>query len=83
MRTENFDGVVLSDRNTLARLLREKRLYDVDGIVEITGYCVRYVRQLCRQKKVDHHKLLGRYYMTPDEVADLLTPVKKVVEAAK
>lgn len=74
---ENEDGVVLLDsRNTVERLLKEKKLYDMDGVSEITGLCVRYLRRLCHLEKVDHHKLLGRYYMTPAEVANLLTPVK-------
>jgi hypothetical protein len=52
------------------------KLYDMDDVAEISGLHVRYVRQLCRENKVDHHKLLGRYYMTPAEAAALLTPVK-------
>lgn len=75
-RTENFEGIVLSDRNTLAQLLKEKKIYDMDGVSAIVDLCVRYLRRLCHLRKVDHHKLLGRYYMTPAEVASLLTPVK-------
>ena len=73
----DVEGVKLGDRATLDSLLKTKKLYDVDGIAEITGFCVRYVRQLCRTGRVSHHKLLGRYYMTPAEVAALLTPVPK------
>ena len=70
------DGYFISDRNTLAHLLRSKKLYDMEGVAEITGLCVRYLRRLCSEGKVDHHKLLGRYYMTPVETAALLQPVK-------
>lgn len=85
-RTESYsdeNGVALSDRNTLAHLLKTKKIYDMDGVAEITGLCVRYLRQLCHKGKVDHHKLLGRYYMTPAEAAALLTPVKKLATATK
>ena len=75
-RTTTYDGVVLTDRNTLAVLLKGKKIYDTEGIARITGYHVRYIRRLCANKTVDHHELLGRYYMTPDEVARLLHPVK-------
>jgi len=77
IRTENFEGIVLSDRNTLAQLLADKKLYDLDGVAEIADLCVRYLRRLCAGKKVDHHKLLGRYYMTPEETAALLVRVPK------
>lgn len=76
-RTESFEGIILSDRNTLASLLKAKKLYDLEGVAVITDLCVRYLRRLCALRKVDHHKLLGRYYMTPAETAALLTPVKK------
>lgn len=78
IRAEDFNGVVLSDRNTLKNLLITRQLYDMEGVAKITDLCVRYLRSLCAEKKVDHHKLLGRYYMTPRECADLLTPVKKI-----
>ncbi len=80
-RIENFEGVVLSDRTTLAQLLAAKKLYDMDGVAKITDLCVRYLRRLCAERKVDHHKLLGRYYMTPAEAAALLVRVPK--ETAK
>jgi len=76
-RTENFEGIVLSDRNTLAQLLAEHKLYDLKDVAPIVDRCVRYLRRLCAEKKVDHHKLLGRYYMTPAETAALLTRVPK------
>ena len=81
-RAENFEGVVLSDRNTLARLLKEKKIYDLDGVANIVDLCVRYLRRLCAARAVDHHKLLGRYYMTPDECAALLVRVPKKTLAA-
>ena len=76
-RTEKFEGVVLSDRNTLAQLLAAKKLYDLNDVAPIVDRCVRYLRRLCADKKVDHHKLLGRYYMTPAETAALLVRVPK------
>ncbi len=81
-RTENYEGIILSDRNTLASLLKAKKLYDMDGVAEITDLCVRYLRRLCAERKVDHHKLLGRYYMTPAECAALLVRVPKRAELA-
>lgn len=78
-RKTDLDGVELNDRDTLERLLKDKKIYDLDGVSKIADRCVRYLRRLCHEGKVDHHKLLGRYYMTPNEVAALLTPVKKTV----
>ena len=79
-RTEDFEGAILSGRSTLARLLADKKIYDMPGAAKITGLCVRYLRRLCHEGKIGHHKLLGRYYMTPAEVAALLTPVKASAE---
>jgi hypothetical protein len=73
----DLDGVQLSDRNTLAQLLKDEKLHDLGGVAKITGLCVRYLRRLCHEGKVDHHRLLGRYYMTPAEAAALLRPVAK------
>ena len=82
-RIENFEGVVLSDRNTLAQLLETNQLYDMDGVAEITDLCVRYLRRLCASRAVGHHKLLGRYNMTRAECAALLVRVPKTTTAAK
>lgn len=71
--------VHLDGRATIAELLKAKKLYDLDGVSNITGLCVRYLRRLCHGehgKRIAHHRLLGRYYMTPVQVADLLEPVK-------
>lgn len=81
MRKNEVNGVVLSDRDTLYKLIAAKQLYDLETVAEIAGYCVRYLRRLCHEGKIDHHKLLGRYYMTPAEVTALLQPVK--AKAAK
>lgn len=82
-RIENFKGVQLTQRTNLQFLLQTKQLYDMDGVHEITGLCVRYLRRLCAGKKVGHHKLLGRYYMTPAEAAALLVRVPKEPATAK
>lgn len=76
MRKSEIEGIILSDRATIAQLLKEKKIYDMDSVAKIVDLCVRYLRRLCHEGKVDHHKLLGRYYMTPAEVAALLQPVK-------
>ena len=68
---------MLNRRNTLDKLLSGKKLFDIRASARITGYCERYVRQLCREKKINHQRILGRYYMTPADIADLLTPVVK------
>lgn len=72
----DLDGIILNDRNTLDQLLVEKKLYDMKSAARIVGFHYRYLRRLCHARKVDHHKLLGHYYMTPVEVAALLTPIK-------
>jgi len=82
-RALDVDGVILGDRHTLARLLRVKRIYDMADAASIAGLCVRYLRHLCHQEKIAHHKLLGRYYMTPAEIAALLTPVKAKIADKK
>lgn len=66
---------------SIAARVKRKQLYDMAGVADVTGLCVRWLRRLCREGKVDHHKMLGRYYMTPREVADLLVPVKKTKKA--
>lgn len=67
----------IEGRDVVKRVdLAGKELHDLQAVAKMTGYCVRYLRQLCHRRKVDHHKLLGRYYMTPEEVAALVTPVK-------
>ena len=82
-RTENYEGLTLSSRNTLEKLLIEEKIYNMDGVANITGLCVRYLRRLCAESKVDHHKLLGRYYMTPAECAALLVRVPKTTTIAE
>ena len=77
MRREEFLGVKLTNRNTLDTLVKQNRLYPLEKVSEITTYGVRYLRRLCHAKKIDHHRFLGRYYMTPAEVSALLQPVKK------
>lgn len=75
-KPQEFEGVTLSDRTTLADLIKQGKLHDLDKVAEITGLCVRYLRRLChgsRGKKLPHYKLLGRYYMTPEQVSALLT----------
>lgn len=67
-----FDGVVLDSRNTIAQLLKSKRLFDMNAVAKITTYDVRYLRRLCAAKKVDCYKFLGRYFMTPAQIGDLL-----------
>lgn len=69
--------VVLTEKNNFEKLLKEKALFDMKQVAKITGYNYRYLRILCAGQKVDHHKFLGRYYMSPHEVASLLQPVKK------
>lgn len=71
-RHRKIEGKEVAKRVDLAG----KELHDLQAVAKMTGYCVRYLRQLCHRRKVDHHKLLGRYYMTPEEVAALVTPVK-------
>lgn len=75
-RAFDVDGVLLDDRRTLEQLLKEKKLYDLESAAKIVGLCVRWLRRLCHDEKIGHHKLLGRYYMTPAEVAALLAPIK-------
>ncbi len=75
-RNKTLNGVTLSERTGITELLRARKIYDMAAAAKITGRCVRWLRRLCHEGKVDHHKLLGRYYMTPQEVAALLTPVK-------
>ena len=82
MRTTTLDGIELTDRNTLSKLLKAKKIYTLDKVAEIVDRCPRYLRKLCHAGVVDHHKLLGRYYMTPVEVANLMTPVSAVGRAA-
>ena len=69
--------ISLDNRHTLDGMLKRGELLDLHDVAGITGFCVRYVRQLCRTRKVDHHRFLSRYYMTKTEVAALLQPVKK------
>lgn len=76
MRTEEFESVKITSRTTLRILLAQRKLYDLAGAAKQAGLCVRYLRQLCHTRKIDHHRLLGRYYMTPVEVAALLQPIK-------
>ena len=71
------EGVELTHRSTLDSLLLSKKLYDMEGVSKITGYCVRYLRRLCHSKKIDHHRFLGRYYLTLPQIQSLLRPVKK------
>lgn len=73
------DLVILDDRNTVARLLKRRALYDMKGVSEIVDRCPRWLRRLCHDKKIEHLKLLGRYYMTPGQVAALIKPVKAKV----
>lgn len=73
------ETLLLDGRATLAQLLKEKKLYDLEGVSKITGLCVRYLRRLChgeRGRRIAHVRLLGRYYMTPAQVAELLEPIK-------
>ena len=64
----------LTSRKTLTVLLKQKQLFTMDDAAKIIGYHVRYLRQLCRERKVDFQKILGRYYMTPKNIADVLAP---------
>ena len=74
------ETLMLDGRATIAELLKKKKIYDLDGVSEITGLCVRYLRRLChgepKGRRIAHHRLLGRYYMTPQQVAALLEPVQ-------
>ncbi len=75
---EGRETIMLDGRATIAQLLKDKKLYDLEGAAEITGLCVRYLRRLChgeRGRRIAHHRLLGRYYMTPQQVAALIQPV--------
>lgn len=74
-----FEGITFDGRDTLAQLLKDKRIYDLNRVSRITGLCVRYLRRLChgeRGRRIAHIRLLGRYYMTPAQVAELLEPIK-------
>lgn len=70
-------AVVVRDRRTLADLLRRKKLYDTDDAARIVGRTVRYIRLLCRREKVDAERILGRYYFTPKQLADLQHPIRQ------
>lgn len=79
MRKEDFEGVELTEQSTLDQLLKKKKLYDVVATAKIVGMNPRYIRRLCHAGAIDHHRLLGRYYLTPVEVANLLQPRKGVL----
>ena len=69
--------VKIENRENVNELLKRFALYDMKGAARITHYNVRYLRRLCHNKKVDHQRILGRYYMTAEDVAKLICPVAK------
>ena len=74
------EELVLTSRRTLDVMVKRKAIYCMGDVSKITGLTVRYLRLLARRQKMDCHRLFGRYYMTPDEVAALLVPMKKRTE---
>ena len=74
------EELVLTNRRTLDVMVRRGALHNMNRVAKITGLTVRYLRLKARRQQMDFHRLFGRYYMTPDEVAALLVPLKKRME---
>jgi hypothetical protein len=72
------NGVTITDKLTLSVLLRRKELYDMENAARVMGRSKVYLRRLCKARRIGHHRFLGRYYMTPKNIADLLQPVAAV-----
>ncbi len=68
--------VVVRDRRTLDDLIARKKLYPTHEAAHMFGLTVRYVRLLCRSRKVNAERILGRYYFTPQQIADLQQPIR-------
>lgn len=75
--------VTLDNRRTLDKLLKDRRLYTTENVAKMTGRTTRYIRRLCHAKFIKHHRILGRYYFTKDEVALLVHPVLGAAAALK
>ena len=67
--------VDLTSRQEIAQALKVGKLYNLRQVARITGYCVRYLRMLCHARKVKHQKILARYYMTEQELSEMIKPV--------
>ena len=76
MKSKNV--LTIDGTKTVRAMLAARQLYNLRGVAKATGYCVTYLRRLCHVRAVAHHRLLGRYYMTPAEVSALIKPVKPI-----
>jgi hypothetical protein len=78
-------ALTLNRKTTLPSLRKGRFLHDLDEAATITGLCARYVRQLCRERKIEHYKIQGRYYISAAQVAAMLkrVPVGRAGKAEK
>lgn len=68
--------VIVRERHTLDDLVKAKKLYPTDVAAKMFGLTVPYVRRLCKAGKVNAERILGRYYFTPKQIAELQKPIR-------
>lgn len=88
MATKRIRSTTVDDKKVetmveLYYLIEQGKLFDLQEVARMVpgGRCVRYLRRLCHAELVDHHKILGRYYMTREEIGALVKPVKAQAKA--
>ncbi|MDE2021050.1 MAG: hypothetical protein KGJ13_11995 [Patescibacteria group bacterium] len=50
-------------------------LIPLSRAAKIAGFDVVYLRKLCAERKVSYTRVVGRYYMTRRQIADLIVTV--------